>query len=152
MAYNKGMKINHDHKISPADVSPEILKQLDQILHAQRTAILIGPDGDRMPLPPALSDLFQFVVDAMKRKQVIVMLPEDEALTTHVAANFLGMSRPYILRLLDAGAMPFHRVGTHRRIKLSDLVEYQKKRNKERKAILDQMTSKLDEAGVYDRF
>jgi excisionase family DNA binding protein len=146
------MKTNHDHKISPTDVSPEILKQLDQILHEQRSAILIGPDGDRMVLPQALSDLFQYVVDAMKRKQVVVMLPEDEALTTQVAANFLGMSRPYILRLLNAGAMPFHRVGTHRRIMFSDVIEYQQKRNKERKAILDEMTSKLDNAGVYDRF
>jgi excisionase family DNA binding protein len=88
----------------------------------------------------------------MTRKQAVFMLPEDEEITTQTAANLLGVSRPYLLRLLEAGAMPFHLVGTHRRIKFSDLLEYQKKRSKERRTILDEMTSRLDEAGVYDRF
>ena len=87
-------------------------------------------------------------MDAMNRKQAVFMMPEDEAFTTQAAATFLGMSRPYLVRLLEAGTIPFNRVGTHRRIRFSDLLDYQQKRSKERKAILDEMTSKLDEACI----
>jgi len=146
------MSTTHDHKISPEEVSPEILKQLYQVLHNQHSAVLIGSEDNRIVLPQALNDLVLFVVDAMNRKQAVFMMPEDEAFTTQAAATFLGMSRPYLVRLLEAGTIPFNRVGTHRRIWFSDLLDYQQKRSKERKTILDEMTSKLDEAGVYDRF
>ena len=79
-------------------------------------------------------------------------MPEDEAFTTQAAAQFLGMSRPYLLRLLDAGKIPFHRVGTHRRIMFCDLRAYQMQRDKERRAALDALADAVKEAGVCDRW
>lgn len=140
-----------DRRFEPSEVSPEILRQIEGLIHARSGAALVGRDGNPIPLPKALNDLLLFVVESMKRNQAILLIPEDEAFTTQAAANFLGMSRPYLLRLLTAGKIPFHRVGTHRRIMFKDLLSFQESRSKERNQGLSDLTRMLDEAGVYDR-
>ncbi len=112
---------------------------------------LVGSDGERIELPAALSDVLSYVVGAMKRNQAVFVVPDDAALTTQAAARLLGVSRPYLVRLLDAGAMPFHRVGTHRRVLASDLRAYAMARDAERRARLDRLAAAVDQAGVYDR-
>ncbi|MBS1716478.1 MAG: helix-turn-helix domain-containing protein [Armatimonadetes bacterium] len=80
------------------------------------------------------------------------MMHENETFTTQAAANFLGVSRQYIVRLLEKGTIPFHHAGTHRRVFFKDLVRYQQERSKARKAVLDAMTDEAVKAGVYDRY
>lgn len=145
------MKAGPDHRIEPSEVSPEILRQLEGVVQDCQRPALVGQNGEHIELPEALSDLLAFVVDAMKRRQAVFVMPEDKALTTQAAARFLGMSRPYLLRLLDAGKIPFHRVGTHRRIVLHDLRAYQAQRDTDRRSRLDALTEAVDKAGVYDR-
>ena len=88
----------------------------------------------------------------MKEKQAVFVMHEDEAITTQAAANFLGVSRQHLVRILEAGQIPFHHAGTHRRVFLKDLISFQRERSRVRKAGLDTMTEELVEAGVYDRF
>ena len=66
------------------------------------------------------------------------------------AADFLGMSRQYLVRLLDEKKLPSHKVGTHRRVRLKDLRAYAAVRNKDRRAILEGMFGAAKEAGLYD--
>ena len=60
------------------------------------------------------------------------------------------MSRPYLIQLLDAGEMPYHLVGKHRRIALRDVLAYRKRRGEARRAALDMMARDAFEAGLYD--
>lgn len=139
-----------DRRLEPSEISPEILRELDGLMHTGE-ASLVGLHGERIDLPKPLNDLLLFIVDAMKRKQAILIMPEDEVFTTQAAANYLGMSRPFLLRLLERGKIPFHRVGTHRRILLKDLLDFQSIRNRERSRALTELTQLMDEEGVYDR-
>lgn len=59
--------------------------------------------------------------------------PVEDTFTTQAAANFLGMSRQYFVTLLEAGQIPFHRVGTHRRVYFKDLRQYSQKRDAEQR-------------------
>jgi excisionase family DNA binding protein len=147
----KSMSSLQDRRVEPSEVSPEILRQIEDLVHSRNGASLIGPDGQPVPLPEALNDLLLFVVEAMQRNQAILFIPEDEAFTTQAAANYLGMSRPFLLRLLEAGKLPYHRVGTHRRIMFRDLVAFKEERTRERNKGLSDLTRMLDEEGVYDR-
>ena len=79
------------------------------------------------------------------------MVPENECLTTQAAADFLGMSRPYLVRLLDSGEIPFHAVGSHRRVELKDVVTYRAQRNQKRRTGIGSLYKAVDHAGVYDR-
>ncbi len=72
------------------------------------------------------------------------MIPQDEALTTQSAANYLGVSRPFLVKILDEGRIPHHKTGSHRRIRFADIAAYAHKRDSERRAILDEMTREAD--------
>jgi excisionase family DNA binding protein len=86
----------------------------------------------------------------MSQGRSIVLIPEDEDFTTQAAADFLGMSRQYLVRLLDEKKLPSHKVGTHRRVRLNDLRAYAAVRNKDRRAILDGLFDEAKSAGLYD--
>jgi len=146
------MSAIQDHRIGPSDISKEELEKLRRLVEGDRRASLLGPDGEQIELPEPLNEMLLFIVQAMTRKQAIFLMPEDEAFTTQAAANFLGMSRPYLLRLLEAKKLPFHRVGTHRRILFRDLVEFQTKRSVGRNQAISKMTEDLVEAGLYDQY
>lgn len=141
-----------EKRIDPSDLTPEQLKSLFQVVRGGAIPTLIDADGNRIELPKTLNDLLVAVVAAMMRKEAVFLMHESEAFTTQAAANYLGVSRQYLVRLLEDGMMPFHRVGTHRRVLFKDLREFRHERSRTRKAGLDKMTEDLVKAEVYDRF
>lgn len=146
------MSAQPETRIDPSDLTAEQVKQLLQVVEGGGRPVLIGSDGERIELPAALNDLFLSIIQAMRRKEAMFLMHENEAFTTQTAANFLGVSRQYLVRLLEEGQIPFHLVGTHRRVLLKDLVAYRQARSHARRAKLDAMTEELVEAGLYDRF
>lgn len=71
-----------------------------------------------------LSIFLQRVLVAASEGMALNVLAEDTELTPNQAATLLKMSRPHLLTFMDRGDLPFHRVGTHRRIKTKDLVDF----------------------------
>ncbi len=64
---------------------------------------------------------------------------------------FLGISRPFVVCLLEKDAISHHKVGTHRRVYVKDLVEYQRQRNSRRRATLDDLRRKVEAEGLYEK-
>jgi len=139
-----------DTRIGPSDLSDEQLKSLFRVVEGGGRPVLIGKDGESIELPKALNDLFVSIVDAMRRREAVFLMHENEAFTTQAAANFLGVSRQYLVRLLEEDKIPFHHVGTHRRVFFKDLVAFQRTRSRERRAKLDTMTEEVVAAGLDD--
>jgi len=152
IAYDSGMSATVETRISPSEITAEQLIGLCKVVEAGARPILIGPSGEEIELPKALNNLFVAIVGAMKRKEAVFLMHENEAFTTQAAANFLGISRQFLVRLVEEGKIPFHHVGSHRRVFFKDLVSYQRSRSQMRKAKLDQLTEQLVEAGLYDRY
>ncbi len=73
-------------------------------------------------------------------------------MTSQESANFLGVSRQFLVRLLDEGKIPFHRAGTHRRVYLQDLIAFRKERDRRRHEAIGQMARDAVKDGVYDEF
>ncbi len=71
-------------------------------------------------------------------------------MATQQAADLLGISRPTLIKLLEAGKIAFETPGRHRRIKLSDLLNYQSMRRSEQRAALRDLTREAQELGLYD--
>jgi excisionase family DNA binding protein len=65
-------------------------------------------------------------------------VPAKQELTTVEAANFLNVSRPFVIKEIEAGRLPHRKVGTHRRVAFEDLVEYARAmRQRQEKALED---------------
>jgi excisionase family DNA binding protein len=114
------------------------------------TPALVGPTDERVELPDSVFHILKDVVANMMLGRTIFITPQNDRLTTQAAANFLGFSRPHLIKLLDSGAIPFERVGQHRRIMFKDLLTYTKKRDLERRAGLNQLAKAEYEDGSYE--
>jgi len=70
---------------------------------------------------------------------------KDAELTTEQAADFLNVSRPFVVRLLETGTVPFHKVGTHRRLRFDDVLRYKNKTDEARRRALDELAADAQE-------
>jgi len=114
------------------------------------TPALVGPDNERIDLPESVYHILKDVVASMMRGRTVFLTPKNNRLTTQAAADLLGFSRPHLIKLLDAGAIPFERVGQHRRILMKDVLTYSKTRDAARKAALNELARAEYESGSYE--
>ncbi len=117
-------------------------------LHTE-LALLLGPDGEQVPLPAEIYEILVKVVGALREGKIITVVPMTQRLTTQEAADFLGVSRPTLVKLLEEGKIPFEQPGRHRRVLFSDLLSYAGSQRDERRAALDRMTAQASDAGLY---
>lgn len=101
--------------------------------------------GDQVELPEEIYRVIRQVVEALQQGLAVTVAPLTLTLTTQQAADLLGISRPTVIKLLDEGKIPFERTGTHRRIRLHDLLEYRDQRRAEQYAFLEATGVGLDE-------
>ncbi len=126
------------------------VKCLDRMLHRMNSVTLRGVDDEEMPLPPEVYEVLLEVVTAMSKGQAVSVAPRSQRLTTSEAADFLGISRPTLVKLLEGGDIPFEQPSRHRRVLLSDLVAFKQRRRDARRATLAEMTRSAAEQGLYD--
>ena len=134
--------------VPPRDLSA--LLDLGRFLEQHtEPGLLLGPDGEQVPLPEEVYRILTEVVDAMREGKVITVVPRTQRLTTQEAADILGVSRPTLVKLLEDGKIPYDQPGRHRRILFTDLLAYTERRHADRRAALDEMTEEASEAGMY---
>src|SRR5262249_57216273 len=111
-------------------------------IDAQRqSARLVGPDGQEIPLPASAFHALHRIVDAMSRGATVVLIPQGKELSTKQAADLLHVSRPFLVRNLLGREIPFEMVGSHRRVRIEDVLAYRERRARERRARLGDMTA-----------
>jgi excisionase family DNA binding protein len=99
-------------------------------------------------LPFSALQLLLGILTQMAEGNAVTIIPIHAELTTQEAANILHVSRPYLISLLEKGEIPFRKVGTHRRIYFSDLVEFKNKLDKTSSKALDELTKQAQELGL----
>lgn len=126
----------------------ELLEKLEDVINGDERPVLLGREGAHIQFPEPLFHVLTKAVRIMASGQAVMLLSENEEFTTQAAANHLGMSRPHLIKLLDQGEIDFHHVGTHRRIYLKDLKDFETKRDRDRREALDALADKVIEAGL----
>ena len=95
--------------------------------------------GKGVRLAPAISDLVINLLGGVASGRTVTLVPTGAMLTTQQAADILGVSRPYLSKLLKSGEIPFVSVGSHRRVMHADLMDYEDRRDAARHAALDDL-------------
>ena len=96
-------------------------------------------------LPASAVKLLVELLAQMAEGNAVTLMPIHAELTTQQAADILGVSRPFLIKLLERGELPFHKVGTHRRILYRDLRNYKKSVDEQRILALEELTSQAQE-------
>lgn len=125
-----------------------IMASLD---HSRTAAITLITDTGEQPaieLPPAALKLIGQLLGAMSEGRPVSLVPANQELTTVEAANFLNVSRPFVIKEIDAGNLPYRMVGTHRRVDFEDLVNYARKMRRRQEAALDRLAENSRELGL----
>lgn len=107
--------------------------------------------GDKaVELTPGMADVLVRVAQAMQQGLAVTVAPQNTRLTTQEAADMLGISRSTLVRMLEAGEIPFEKVRRHRRLYLSDVLEFQKRQRRAADEALSDMVADAQAMGAYD--
>lgn len=110
---------------------------------------IIDADGQHVDLPAPLADVMARAAALLAEGLSVLVVAEDEMLSTQDAAALLNVSRQYVVRLVDRGALPAVKVGNHRRLRARDVEAYKAERDTDRDAALDRLAAMSEEIGGY---
>jgi excisionase family DNA binding protein len=106
-------------------------------------------NGETFSIPSEVIPIFQEVLEQLSNERAVLVLALDSELSTFEAADLLGVSRPFVKKLLEQGKIPFHMVGTHHRVRLADVLKYQEQQYQDSLEAMAELTAQAQELGLY---
>jgi excisionase family DNA binding protein len=126
-----------------AAIAKHAAEKLKVVAEAKQDITMVVQDHDApkvvVPLPARAVELIHRILESMSHRVPVSVIPHEAELTTQQAAEYLNVSRPYLVGLLEKGEIDFRRVGRHRRVRFADLLTYEKKSRVARRQALDVM-------------
>jgi len=129
------------------------LRQLSPIARKKAPRVLeVKAAGEQKAqsviVPREAFDLFLEILGQMANGNAVTIVPVHAELTTQQAADVLNVSRPFVVKLLEDKKLPHRLVGTHRRIKMADLMAFKAKDEAERARVLDELAAEAEKHGL----
>lgn len=135
--------------VLPSAASVEFATTMLRQLEADPARFVVQDrlSGTEIEIDETVFDLIRLLLITVASNRAVSLMPYDHELTTHQAARFLNVSRPYLVRLLDENKIAHRKVGTHRRVKLEDLINHKESTKTESEKAKDELakiSQKLD--------
>jgi excisionase family DNA binding protein len=137
-----------ERKLAEASYT-SLISSIEQ-LKTDQVEIEIEETREKIVLPKKALNLLGEILKAMSQGKPISIVPLATEVTTQSAAELLGCSRPYLVKLLEEGKIEYTKIGKHRRIKYEDVIDYKQKMKEEQKQRLIDMMHADEDLGLYD--
>ncbi len=131
----------HDDQALAADA-------LSQLRRRPRRFTLAN--GQVVQIPKAAADGLVNLLEALAAGETATVVRSPQEVTTQQAADLLNVSRTTVIRLIENGELPARMAGTHRRIRLADLLSFRDEMITRRRKALDDMVADAEALGLYD--
>jgi excisionase family DNA binding protein len=129
-----------------SDLARESSRLLASCIGRGKEARLRVIDGNKtITLPVSALRLLVELLAQMAEGNAVTIVPFHAELTTQQAADFLNVSRPYLIGVLERGELPHRKVGTHRRIMFKDLLAYRERTKATQRQALDELASEAQD-------
>ena len=119
-------------------------------LRSKNPEIEIEETEEKIKIPLNALKLLADILKEISKGNPISIVPIATELTTQAAAEFLGCSRPHIVRMLEQGEIPYTKVGKHRRIRFEDLADYKREMKSKQRNNIQKLMKLDEESGLYD--
>ena len=132
--------------ILPSKRDSELAREASRAISSgQPQELRVRIDNKELILPQAATRLIQHLLTEMAQGNAVTIIPIHAELTTQEAADFLNVSRPHLIRLLEQNKVAYHMVGTHRRIRFEDLMAFKASFEKRRIEAMDELATQAQE-------
>lgn len=129
------------------------LRALCQLERDGQTMLRVEVPEGKNPItaliPRAAFDMFLGILQHMANGEAVGILPRHAELTTQEAADILNVSRPHLVKLLETGVIPHHKVGRHRRVRADDVLGHLERARQESGEALAALTALSEDLGLY---
>ncbi|MGI6420067.1 MAG: helix-turn-helix domain-containing protein [Thermoguttaceae bacterium] len=134
-------------------LAEESSRRLARLLGKRRRNLRLSVQADddveqAVAIPVAAFRLLTDILTQMAQGNAVTLMPIHAELTTQQAADLLNVSRPFLIRLIEDGRIPFRKVGTHRRIRFDDLMAYKQKVDQGRLKALEELAAEAQKHGM----
>jgi excisionase family DNA binding protein len=134
-------------------LAEESSRRLARLLGKRHRTLRLSVQADddveqSVAIPVAAFRLLADILTQMAQGNAVTLMPIHAELTTQQAADLLNVSRPFLIRLIEDGQIPFRKVGTHRRIRFDDLMAYKQKVDQGRLKALEELAAEAQKHGM----
>jgi excisionase family DNA binding protein len=143
--------LRNESTLHEQQLAREALVHLTQAIAmkgADHVALELADNHERLTLPGKALELLALILSNMATGKAVSLLPSDAEVSTQEAADLLQVSRPHVVKLLEEGAMPFRKVGSHRRVLLADVLHYETTQQAQRKQHLQFLAQQAQELNL----
>ncbi len=146
--HKNSLLMEKGRRSSHSEMHRNEVERLYASLRAGR-AKLVAPAGEARVLPNSLYSFLDKVTRLLDQGKPLMIVRNQADLTTVEASGLLGVSRQFLVNLLDKGEIPCHMVGTHRRIYAQDLFQYRAQRDGLRRKVIRELARAEAREGIY---
>jgi excisionase family DNA binding protein len=134
-------------------LAEESSRRLTRLLGKRRRNLRVSVQADdeveqSVAIPVPAFRLLTDILTQMAQGNAVTLMPVHAELTTQQAADLLNVSRPFLIRLIEEGQIPFRKVGTHRRIRFDDLMAYKRIVDQDRLKALEELAAEAQKHGM----
>jgi excisionase family DNA binding protein len=138
-----------DAVLPTTDERAALVRVVDLLREGSGRSLTLLRGGVEAELPASVRVVLVRVAEVLASGRGVAVMPVDQELTTREAADLLGVSRPTLIKLLDAGEIGYSRPNSSRRIPLEQVLAYKERHSHQRRELLAEMTADAVEMGMY---